>query len=506
MGQGNNVAHDPNVQRPNTSALAQSVIPILLGLLLSTALFGAWMVRAAPLEPSWARGLLRLDGLTACFSVLTLAIALAAPQPSAFSPQPSAFSPQPSFFVPIILCAAYLTTQLAVLGAGLLLAALLLGLRRWESWLAALLAAGGLILIALRAGTWRYAVPDAGLGLNSLSFGLILCAVLLAGGVPSLVYGRTPRPFLLLATGLVYTFYRLFSLGPWNLGWMLAALLLGAAVALGAGWRAALHADAGLAGWLAIFQFGMAIVGGGLASGAGLALGACALLALALQQAALGQGSWFRVQDSAAPAARAPLPARSLWLVSGAVPLTVPFVAGWLGVAGAMAGGITVLAVVLWASLLLAAAGVARVAEAGREDQGPPGHADDGRWTTDDDQRPVISDQRLSSMLPRPSAIGYRLSAISIAAVLSLVLGITTPALFALLVQPMVDQLQGGLTPFGEVTLWPWAGLLALNAARQPVATLPSLALAVLMLILTALAWLVTQFVALRRRQGPGEL
>lgn len=64
----------------------------------------------------------------------------------------------------------------------------------------------------------------------------------------------------------------------------------------------------------------------------------------------------------------------------------------------------------------------------------------------------------------------------------------------------MVAQLQGGLTPFGEVTLWPWAGLLALNAARQPVATLPSLALAGLMVILAALAWLATQLRFVRRR------
>ena len=62
----------------------------------------------------------------------------------------------------------------------------------------------------------------------------------------------------------------------------------------------------------------------------------------------------------------------------------------------------------------------------------------------------------------------------------------------------VVAQLQGGLTPFGEIELWPWAGLIAFDAARQPVATLPSLALVGLMLILSALCWVALRLAARR--------
>jgi hypothetical protein len=358
----------------------------------------------------------------------------------------------------LLLCAGYLTTHLALLAAVVFAAALVLAARRWEAWVSALLAATGLILIALRAGTWRYPAPDAGLGLNSLSFGLILCAVLLAAGAPGLLRRNTTPPLTLLAVGMLYTLYRLFSFGPWNLGWLLAALLLGAALALGAAWAAAFGPAAHVPARLATLYLALGVIGGGLASGAGLALGAFALLTLVLQQALFPL--------------TAATPRRALWLVSGAIPLTVPFVAGWLAIAAAMAGGITALAVVVWASVLLAAAAVARIAEMRQEEAET---TDDGRRTTDDGRWSVVGG-------------------------LSLILGVTSPAVFALLIQPMVAQLQGGLTPFGEVTLWPWAGLLALNAARQPVATLPSLALAGLMVILAALAWLATQLRFVRRR------
>jgi hypothetical protein len=367
----------------------------------------------------------------------------------------------PRFLPPaacLLLGVGYLTTHLALLAAVLFAVALMLAARRWEAWVSALLAAAGLILSALRAGTWRYPAPDAGLGLNSLSFGLILCAVLLAAGAPGLLRRNTAPPLTLLAVGMLYMLYRLFSLGPWNLGWLLAALLLGAALALGAAWAAAFGPVAHVPSRLATLYLALGVVGGGLASGAGLALGAFTLLTLALQQALF----------PLTPAT----PRRVLWLVSGAIPLTVPFVAGWLAIAAAMAGGITALAVVVWASVLLAAAAVARIAEAG---QAEAETTDDGRWT---------------AISGRWSVVGG----------LSLALGIATPAVFALLIQPMVAQLQGGLTPFGEVTLWPWVGLLALNAARQPVATLPSLALAGLMVILAALAWLATQLRLVRRR------
>lgn len=455
--------------------------PIGLLLALAAAFAGAWITRSAPLDPPWARGLLRLDGLAVCFSALAIALAMAQPRRAAYASPADLRHPVRTCF---LLCGAFFTTHLAVLSVGLLGAALLNGpLRRWERWAAALAAASGLTLIAVRAGTWRYPTPNAGLGLNSLSFGLILLAVLLAAGAPALLSARRAAPAPLLALGMVYTLYRLFSFGPWNLGWMLAALLIGAALALAAAWQIALSADQPLLDRLTTLHIGLAVIGGGLASGAGLAAGVSALLALAIQQAAL--------YDQ-------PATGRRLWLVSGAVPLTVPFMAGWIGIAGAMAGGITALAIAIWAALLLTAAGIARLAE-GSEALHPEPVETDQQQTTNDDER--------SSLAPDPASPALRLWLVRrwIAPFLSLALGIATPAVFTVMIQPMTAQLQGGLTPFGEVTVWPWAGLLALNAARQPVATLPSLALAGLMVILAALAWLCIQFIALRRGGKPDE-
>lgn len=68
------------------------------------------------------------------------------------------------------------------------------------------------------------------------------------------------------------------------------------------------------------------------------------------------------------------------------------------------------------------------------------------------------------------------------------------------LLAPVTAQLEGGLTPFGEIVVWPWAGLIAFDTARQAVATLPSLALAGLMLILSALCWTTLRLLALRER------
>jgi hypothetical protein len=56
----------------------------------------------------------------------------------------------------------------------------------------------------------------------------------------------------------------------------------------------------------------------------------------------------------------------------------------------------------------------------------------------------------------------------------------------------------------GEIALWPWAGLIALDAARQPVASLPTLAMAGIMVILAALAWIGVRLLARRNRQGGG--
>ncbi|NJN15165.1 MAG: hypothetical protein HC822_02110 [Oscillochloris sp.] len=156
-----------------------------------------------------------------------------------------------------------------------------------------------------------------------------------------------------------------------------------------------------------------------------------------------------------------------LWLQSAAVPFSLPFTTAWAAVAGALAGGLSLLAGTFWFAALLAALPPARMAVAPAVHDSPPPPL---RW---------------------------------IAAGLSLFGGVAAPAITSFLIEPLITQLQAGLTPFGDLALWPWAGLISLNSARQTVATLPSLALAVLMLVLAALAWLLTRLLALRDERQP---
>jgi hypothetical protein len=362
------------------------------------------------------------------------------------------------------LAAAYLSGHLAAVAALFALAALLRAdARRPTAALPAALPAAclalGLASLGLRSGEWRYGAAGAGAGLNSGAFALLLLAALLAAGPLALVDGRDEGPARqldpLLGTALLYPLLRLDSLGPGNLGWLAATLLLGAAAALWAAWRAAAGDPARAGGWLARYLLGLAVVGVGLGSGAGLALAAFALLAM--PATALGL---------AAPAGPArPWP---LWALCAAAPLSLPFVVAWVGVAAATAGRVPALAALLWAAALLAAVPVARLAAASLPAR--------PLWPQD-----------------------WRALA---AAGLSVALGLGAPLVLALLVTPMAAQLAGGLSPLGEVALWPWAGLIALDAARQPVASLPGVALAGLMLILAALAWLAARLLAGRGRPG----
>jgi hypothetical protein len=89
-----------------------------------------------------------------------------------------------------------------------------------------------------------------------------------------------------------------------------------------------------------------------------------------------------------------------------------------------------------------------------------------------------------------------------VAGVASAVLGIGAPPLVRLLILPAVEQLQGGLTPFGDVNIWPWVGVAASDSAHTQVATLPSIAIALLMLILTALVYVVMRLREIRRAEA----
>lgn len=421
----------------------------LAGLLL------AWLAHDAPVAPGVVRGWLRADALSAVALIALSGLGLAGQARG-----------RPGWLREALAVALFalatLTGHLAIVALLLLAGGVVLSWGAPEAGqsrarpalrpaplLGAALVALGLALVGAAAGEWRYGAPAAGAGLSSPSFALLLVGALLAGGAWELARGRPPAASPLAAVACLYALLRLFSLGPWNLGWLFAALVAGGALALGGAWQAAAAPPDEAAGWLGSYLAGLAIAGAGLGSGAGVTAAGYALLAWPILRLGLA-------------GAGGPLPPR--WLLCGAVPLTAPFVLAWLAVAAAVAGGLTLLAAALWAAALLAAAAVARIA-ARPGDDAAPGAA-----------RPVYA-----------------------AAALSGALGLGAPLVVAGLLAPLAAQLQGGLTPFGEIELWPWAGLIALDAARQPVATLPSLALAALMLILSALCW-----VALRIAQQRG--
>ncbi len=430
---------------------------ILLTLSVIASLAAAWMLRDAPLD--MAHGMLRADALSALLTLVTAAMALAEIGRGR--------DPAPLRLLGVVglLTAAYLSEHLAVTAALFALAGFLrvLGRRPTEALPVALpliCLALGMASLGLRADEWRYGTPGAGAGLNSGAFALLLLAALLAGGFLALVDGRDCGPARpidpILGPTMLYPLLRLDSLGPWNLGWLAATLLIGGAVALWSAWRAATDQLDNAAGWLQRYLIGLALVGVGLGSGAGLALVAFALLAMPM--ISLGVGTAVGDQR--------PWP---LWALSAATPLSAPFVAAWVGVAAATAGRVPILALTLWAAALLASVPVARLAADGG---GRP------RWP---------QDRRLL-----------------LAAGLSMALGIGAPKALALLVTPMVSQLAGGLSPQGEIALWPWVGLRAFDAARQPVAVLPTLAMAGLMIVLGALAWIGARLLARRSRRNRG--
>src|SRR6185436_15688372 len=88
-----------------------------------------------------------------------------------------------------------------------------------------------------------------------------------------------------------------------------------------------------------------------------------------------------------------------------------------------------------------------------------------------------------------------------VAGVASVVLGVGAPPIARLLILPVVAQMQGGLTPFGDLNVWPWVGVAAGDAAHTQVTTLPSIAIALLMLVLSALVYVVARLRAISRSE-----
>lgn len=464
------------ISAPRAAGRWGGAVLVALGfwLLLGAGLGLAWLTRDTPIAPGRAAGLLRADGLSALIVIVAAGHGLVSLALGYLKHWRLAARA-------VLLVLAVLVGHLAAIGALLLgLAALrerAEGERRGWEWLLGLLpalcAALGLGLVGASAGEWRYGAPAAGSGLNSLSFGLLLLGALLGYGAAALPKGLPPASEPFVALGSIYGLLRLFSLGPWNIGWLFAALLAGGAVALWAAWAAAAAPPTEGAAWTGLYLGGLALAGAGLGSGAGLTMAGYALL--------LGPVLRLGLSDAA--------PHRAHWLLSAAVPLSAPFVLAWMAVAAAAAGGITALAAALWAAALLMALPSARLALAAKGPGSLPSQEGAGEPGASGLSAVAGSVARLWQ------APGQRQLA---AAGLSGVLGVGSPLVVAGLLRPMVAQLQGGLTPFGEIELWPWAGLIAFDAARQPVATLPSLALVALMLILAALCWVALRLSARR--------
>lgn len=302
-------------------------------------------------------------------------------------------------------------------------------------------------------GTLRLDAPDAGAALDSLVFWCVLLAATLPL-LPRFAAGRDTSPAAwLFAFAWLYPLARLYTLGPWNEGWSFATLVLGGGALL---WislsalTAASAAERRVAGRQRFLT--AALAGIGLSSGAGIAAACYAILTFLLL-AAPDSGSTEEPETTDQPVAPSVLPpALPAWLLSGAIPLSAPFIAIWMLVGAGAAGGVSLLAAIAWFAALLGAATVAIA---------PTTHASRSAW---------------------------------ISAAASLALGVAAPLATRLFIQPVIEQLQGGLSVYGDITIWPWVGLAASNSARTGITALPTIGVAGLMLVLSAIVYLLARW------------
>jgi hypothetical protein len=281
---------------------------------------------------------------------------------------------------------------------------------------------------------------------------------------------------LVLRFAWLYPLARLYSLGPWNEGWSFATLLLGGGTAL---WSAAalIHAGGERRGELALLsQLGLALAGFGLSTGAGLAAGCYAVLASLVLAAAQTTndrtGTMYRApttndRTAEAPAQSAICNLQSAilpWLLTPALPFSAPFVAAWMLLGAGVAGGVALLGAAAWLVALLGAAAALLGGRCGAS--------------------------------PR---------ALVVAAGASAALGLLAPVVVLALIQPAIEQLQGGLSVHGDVNIWPWVGLAAVDSTRRGVTALPSIAVAALMLVLCALVYLAGRLRADLAPPGDGQ-
>jgi hypothetical protein len=471
--------------------LARHGPALLASALALGALALLWRVREAPLAlgPS-----IRIDALSAFFLFALFggsALALVA------QPAKAASGGLRPILAAAALALAYSTTLTPAIECAYLFLALLsldrqslatssesarparferavLALRRITLAAPGLLAAACLVLgygtLALR-GAIRYDDRTAGLALDSFAFWFVLLAAI----IPLLPLAgtenqepRTEKRTAIQQNGSsvlgsrifhfawLYPLARLYSLGPWNAGWSFATLLLGGGVAL---WCAC----SALAGpnpavreaRVQSLYLALALASLGLSTSAGVAAacyGVLAYLVLAVGYRDRRLKTRDLLGDDQISSLQPPASSLRPWLLSSAIPLTAPFVAAWMLIGASVAGGVALLAGVAWLVALLHGLMLALW------DDAPPGQT----------RRQLL-----------------------VAGAASALLGIAAPLIVRALIQPVVAQLQGGLTPYGDVNIWPWVGLATSDAAHTQVTTLPSIAIALLMLVLSALVYVV---------------
>ena len=474
-----------------STALAKHWPALLAGGLAISSLALLWRVRDTPLGlGTFARfDALSAFFLFALFGGITLALAA----------RPARFSMRwlrPVAVAGALVLAFSTTLTLAIGGAYFALALLTFD---WLAWATAeegppatlveravrvlrravlaaptLLAASSLLLgcgaLALR-GAARYDDRAAGAALDSFAFWFVLlaasivCAPLLR--TTNDERRTTNNEIGLLRFAWLYPLARLYSLGPWNSGWSFATLLLGGALALWCACSALIRPDASTRNHRTQSSYlALALSGLGLSNSAGVAAACYAVLAYLVLW--VGHSEWGTEDPAHPPSAipHPPSPIPPTWLLSSALPLTAPFVAVWMLIGASVAGGVALLAGVAWLAALIHGLAVALW------DGTEPAQA----------RRPLL-----------------------VAGALSLALGAGAPPIARLLILPVVAQLQGGLTPFGDVNIWPWVGVAASDSAHTQVATLPSVAIALLMLVLTALVYVVVRLRELRRADQPAE-
>ncbi len=417
---------------------------LLLVAVLLAALGLMWLVQDRPHQ----RGIVRVDALSTFFLlVVTAGLLLAAYEKQKERAWRWLWLPLGALGVGL-----FTTWIPAIVAAFAALAVLLPGgapqpiATRWR-WLALLqrlmfaspmlVAAVCLILgygALVLGSTWRYDARTAGAALNGFVFWFTLLAAL----VPQLRLFAARDTLAARAWRLawLYPLVRLSSLGPWNAGWSFAALLLGGAAALWAAISALTTPDDASRLHLIWLSFAaMTFTSFALSTSAGMAAGCYLMLASLLIPAPATNG------EAVAP---------PTWTLLGALPFAAPFVGVWMLVGAATAASVVALAGVAWLVALLGGL----------------------TW----------------ALHPRPATQAYRLRAI-----LSMMFGIAAPAVVLFLIEPVVQQMQGGLTVYGDVNIWPWIGLSALDAAKTQVAALPSVTIAGLMAVLLALVYLVAR-------------